>query len=513
MLIPKRSSLRIASIVNDKLFQGLRYECELLPLTPKRFKEVINYSQPDFLLVESVRRSHDCNWNTSIFSDPEQQETLLSVVVSAREKNIPAVFWITVGQENFEEYRKTAELFDLIACADHKTADHLIKEGQKAIYLPPCVQTAIFNPFRHLNNERAPDLNILFEKGSDLLEFISIKKAVQSLDGYGITILESRPPKEDESSSISRMEKNNSPFAFLSPESRLSALKNAKAYVSCGTSTSTWVEQQWMALEAAACRTAVVHLGRIEANDLLSDIVIDCNCEEDFLLEFYRHSKDSLYRERVAHLSWRYVNEHHTLSHRITKLCQKLDLIHNWVEYPKVSVITPTYRKALLKRCIENYEIFDYPNKELVIVFNGNELPDASELGISERNDITLTYVPSDLFAGAALNIGHIAATGRYFFRVDDDDYYGPNYLKDMVIGARSLNADVFGKTPAPLNFEGKDEIYVKEDFKDFHVVHSPAYIMEKFGWVVTLLREKPNFSEQIHILIMPLEQLIRVCS
>jgi hypothetical protein len=483
MKVIRNSSLRIAAILGDRLFQGLRYEGEFLPLTPSRVNAVLEFGQPDILLVESVRLSSDGFWNTSASAEPEQQETLARVVKTARTSKVPTVFWLTVGHEKFWEYRKAADLFDLIACADLQSVDHFIKEGRNAIYLPPCIQPVIFNPFRHLDDQSAVDLNILFDKGADLLEFDVVRSAVEGLKGHGLTIFESRTAKDGGSRSVSGKAQDNLPFAFVTPAERLAALKNAKSYVSCGMSTSTWVEQQWMALEAAACRLAVIHLGRLEANDMLSEVVIDCSCEEEFLLEFYRHSKDSLYRERIAHLAWRHVNEHHTFSHRIAQLCRELGLIHDWVEYPKASVITPTYRRELLKRCVDNYGAFDYPNKELVIVFNGNELPDASELGVSERNDITVTYVPSDLFAGAALNMGHIAASGKYVCRVDDDDFYGPNYLKDMVFGARAINADLFGKTPAPLNFEGDDEIYVKEGLKEFVIVE-PGRILDGKVWL-----------------------------
>jgi glycosyltransferase involved in cell wall biosynthesis len=148
------------------------------------------------------------------------------------------------------------------------------------------------------------------------------------------------------------------------------------------------------------------------------------------------------------------------------------------VEYPKVSVITPTYRRELLKRCVENYNGFEYPNKELVIAFNGNELPHPSELDISERNDITVTFVPGDLFAGAALNMGHQAASGEYFFRVDDDDDYGKNYILDMVIMARSINADLFGKPPSPIEFDGDDLVYYKLQSIEWTIV--PSEFLEK---------------------------------
>lgn len=471
MKAKKKSSLRIAAILGDRLFQGIRFEGELLPLTPSRINSVLQYGRPDILLVESVNLSHDGFWNTSASSELSQQEAVTSVVSKARAIKLPTVFWLTVGHEEFESYRRTIELFDLIACADPKSVDLLLKEGRKAIYLPPCVQTAIFNPFRNLDDHNALDLNILFDKGADLLEFDEARSAIEGLDGYGLTVIESRNFFWDKSMPLKGIERDKHSFASNSPDARLAALKNSKSYLCFSRSKSTWVEQQWMALEAAACRLAVVLLGRLDSNELLSDVLIDCNSEGDLLLELCKYSKDSLYRERVAHLAWRCVNQNHTFSHRIAQLCRELGLANDCVKFPKVSVITTTFRNDLIKKCIQQYDEFIYPNKELVLIFNGNNIPHPMELHNTDRDDIKVSYVPTDLLVGEALNLGHLIASGTYLFRVDDDDYYGPNYLMDMVLCARTIQADLFGKSPVPLKYEGEDAVYAKANSSDFHIL------------------------------------------
>ena len=53
-------------------------------------------------------------------------------------------------------------------------------------------------------------------------------------------------------------------------------------------------------------------------------------------------------------------------------------------------------------------------------------------------------------------------AQGEYFFRMDDDDLYQPNYLLDMVLQAKCIDADLFGKPPSPVVFEGDPAVYAR---------------------------------------------------
>jgi glycosyltransferase involved in cell wall biosynthesis len=118
-------------------------------------------------------------------------------------------------------------------------------------------------------------------------------------------------------------------------------------------------------------------------------------------------------------------------------------------------------RPHLLEKSVQQYLDQTYPNKELVIVFNGrlDEIA-AVQAKYRHRTDITFTAVPTDRHAGSLLNFGVRQGTGQYFFRVDDDDHYGANYVYDCILHIRSVDADVFGKQACFLHFEGEDFLY-----------------------------------------------------
>jgi glycosyltransferase involved in cell wall biosynthesis len=165
----------------------------------------------------------------------------------------------------------------------------------------------------------------------------------------------------------------------------------------------------------------------------------------------------------MGHLAWRKTFHEHTFAHRIQQICRTIGIEHDWMEYPKASLITPTFRRDLLPRCMQTYEQQTYPNKELVLVFNGPDKPSYEELGQQQlRSDVKIVNVPGEMFAGACLNQGHILAQGEYCFRVDDDDYYGDNYILDMILQTRSIEADIFGKPPAPIYFGDDQKVYVR---------------------------------------------------
>jgi glycosyltransferase involved in cell wall biosynthesis len=121
---------------------------------------------------------------------------------------------------------------------------------------------------------------------------------------------------------------------------------------------------------------------------------------------------------------------------------------------------------------VKTFDQIAYPQKELVLVYNGNDVPAWSDLGLpGPRSDIVVSHVPGELFAGAALNMGHLQSSGDYCFRIDDDDHYAPNYVTDMILQARSIDAGLFGKPSAPLIFEGEKEVHLKKEATPLAIV------------------------------------------
>ena len=60
--------------------------------------------------------------------------------------------------------------------------------------------------------------------------------------------------------------------------------------------------------------------------------------------------------------------------------------------------------------------------------------------------DVVVVRAAAELSLGTCMNLGVRAATGHLVAKVDDDNFYGPHYLTDLVRALDYSGADVVGK-------------------------------------------------------------------
>lgn len=109
-------------------------------------------------------------------------------------------------------------------------------------------------------------------------------------------------------------------------------------------------------------------------------------------------------------------------------------------EYPLVSIVIPTYRRAsFLSRAVNSALMQTYPNIEVLVVDDND--PDTEYRKqthqIMERyaNNSRVHYIkhPRNLNGAAARNTGMAAATGKWCCFLDDDDWYLPEKIERQV--------------------------------------------------------------------------------
>ena len=142
------SSLRIAAIVGNRLWNGLRYEGTLLLLTPQTWRAVLTYGRPDLLLVESCWETATGHWYLGQTGRTGEYSELREILALAGARGIPRVFWHTQDHGYHTQYREFARHFDFVFCADDREAQALCEAGVDTDLLLPAVQPAIFNPLR-----------------------------------------------------------------------------------------------------------------------------------------------------------------------------------------------------------------------------------------------------------------------------------------------------------------------------------------------------------------------------
>ena len=94
---------------------------------------------------------------------------------------------------------------------------------------------------------------------------------------------------------------------------------------------------------------------------------------------------------------------------------------------PLISCILVTRnRRPFFAQAVQYYQAQTYPNSELIVVDDGDDA-----VGDLCRGIETLTYIRLNQRTppGSILNLGIEASRGEILQKIDDDDYYGPEFL------------------------------------------------------------------------------------
>jgi hypothetical protein len=244
----------------------------------------------------------------------------------------------------------------------------------------------------------------------------------------------------------------------------LTTLKYTKSYLTTGNGLQSTTNQQWTSIEASACGVPVIHNGLLADYDFHRTIVLERPETNDALTEIVRFQKDELYRTRRAHKSWRDVHQNHTFSHRLRNICDAIGAAHTHDEYPEVTILCMVDQADKLQECLKTYDRQNYPNKSLIVIINGEDNTrinnNVSDI-IKSRDDVDILKVPNENMFGTCLNFGYMIADGRYCFRIDEKDSYGAEYISDMMLNLKAVDADIIVKPS--LSFQVEEEALIND--------------------------------------------------
>ncbi|MDQ3686809.1 MAG: glycosyltransferase [Acidobacteriota bacterium] len=112
-------------------------------------------------------------------------------------------------------------------------------------------------------------------------------------------------------------------------------------------------------------------------------------------------------------------------------------------EWPLVSCIMPTRdRRSFLPLALQNFLAQDYPNKELIVVDDGD---DAVADVVANMPAVYYTRLPASASIGAKRNLACEMAQGTIIAHWDDDDWYAPDRLRYQVRPLVAGEADITG--------------------------------------------------------------------
>lgn len=464
---------RVGAILDDFSRMAWGSEFSLVLLTPDNWQSEIEGI--DFLLVESAWQGNEGVWRYQIVGSAAPSETVKQVVVWCNEHNIPTVFWNKEDPEHFLDFIETAALFDYVGTTDINCVEAYQESDRfqgMAFALPFAAQPSMHNPIRDQISARRQIGDISFAGTYFRHKFPQRRAQMDLLLNAGIAA------SENLTSALtiySRNESIDEKYSFpepfdkwvvdaLSYEKMLSAYRGYKVFLNVNTVVDSPTMFSRRALEILASGSAVVSTRSLGLSEFFNNeevVVVEDLDEATSTIESLVRSQMS--RDRMVHRAQRAIWENHTYSHRAEDLLNHLGLesSNSMTGEPYVTVIMPTMRPEYLDGAITQILQQTGVRLEVLVATHGF----SAEEG--QYNGVRFYEFPKEMALGACLNSLIDEAHGDYVAKMDDDDLYGSEYLRDQVNALRYSGASVVGKQASYLYIEETDELVLRKSWRE----------------------------------------------
>lgn len=130
-----------------------------------------------------------------------------------------------------------------------------------------------------------------------------------------------------------------------------------------------------------------------------------------------------------------------------------------WPSVP-VSCLLVSKRPEIVSSALRRLKAQTYSHREIIVLMHGAEIPSSLFKEVDSSDDVQLMSAPASLCLGECINLAFQRSSGKFWFKFDDDDYYGPRYLEDMMRYASVLDHEIMGKPMAFHHFASDDALY-----------------------------------------------------
>lgn len=444
-----RPGLRVAVIVDPFTELALCYEWQQIAITPDRWREQLNADPPKLLFVESAWRGNSGAWRLHMTRVGGPSAELRELVAWCKEQGVPTVFWNKEDPPNYERFIETAKLFDHVFTVDaDRIPEYRHDLGHERVgILPFAAQPRIHNPI-----QRGPGriYDVAFA-GSYFADKHPERRAQM---GY---VLE--PALDFGLHIYSRLQDDDDRYRFppayrshivgsLPYEQMLTAYASYKVFLNVNSVTTSRSMCARRLFELSAAQTAVITAPAESVEPFFGDDVeVVRNAEEarQALATLIQHDE---YRDRLGLRAHRRVFDGNLYTHRVDTVLGAVGLPAS-KHRQAISVVVPTNRPSQLNHVLSFIGAQRHPQVQLVLVQHGFTTPDdelmarAKESGVDE---VVAVGAESRLTLGACMNLGIVAADGDFVAKMDDDNFYGAEYLSDLVRAFSYTDAEVVGK-------------------------------------------------------------------
>lgn len=143
--------------------------------------------------------------------------------------------------------------------------------------------------------------------------------------------------------------------------------------------------------------------------------------------------------------------------------------------WPSVSIVMSTHRASHVDHALKQLARLRYPRLEVLIAAHGSAISvdDLRSKAAALPYPSTVISIDADRNLGQCLQTLSNAAAGDLVTKMDDDDYYGPEHIWDLVLAREYSGAQIVGKTLDWIYLEAQGvtvfrPVYPAESYADF---------------------------------------------
>lgn len=430
------SQLRVACIHDEFTFSSYAPECKLLQLTPERFRKELEGFDPELLFVESAWRGKDELWGKKI---SHRGRELVEAVEWCRARGVPTVFWNKEDPVHFTTFLNTAKLFDFVFTTDVDCIPRYRQAlGHDRVFLLPfACQPKLQNPIEKYERKDALAFAGAYyarypERQQDLASF-----AHSFTEAPRLEIFDRNHGKDDPNYAFPEEYRQ-----FIVGTLPFDGIDRAYKGYRYALNLNSIKESQTMfarrVFELLASNTTTISNFSRGVRLLFGDLVITTDSGPRALESLRQLAIDDGRARRLRLAALRKVLCEHTYGQRLRFVASRVWSTQPKGVLPRVTVLAFAGSSAAIARVVESFNRQSHADKHLVLVTPSHVEFDSAKIPRSVRR------LTAEMVRG--LRIADVAPETDFVASLCERDYYGENYLLDLVLATTYSRAQAIGK-------------------------------------------------------------------
>lgn len=444
----KRDVPAVGFIGDEELGRELAYSASVDRLAPGNALEWLERNRIDFLLVSPAFHVAEWEWASSFRYDREPGETLAKVLDYCCETAIPIVFWLRIAVDDYPRVSRLIATASKVYACNAKLREIIApycKNDEPGI-LHASVEVALHNP----------------------LTTTSLRELKAGLAGACLV-----DAMQD------RIETPDSVVAGRIPAGNKLIFTETYWSIPVEVLDSLTVESDFWGTARSMDKLV---LGKLISSELVVSSMLRPNWWNGLQVKRAESQQVILFGEDEPALSpeggmvgqiREAISRHVTARQRWLSddTSERLAVILRDVNpassrelsgrtWPSAACFLVSKRPQNIGRAIQGFLSQKYPNKHLILVLHGHSRGDIPSECMPGPG-ITLLEAPAHFSLGDCLNMAFDNSGADYWFKLDDDDFYGSEYLSDMMVYAGKVPFDLIGKPLAFSYFQSDGSLYV----------------------------------------------------